>query len=167
MKIAFSLIILILTILVNCTERGISKVISLKLTRIISNESTHEIIVRSHFNQYDPLLDSIVQIELKSGEKYTTTGEFSAQNLIHLEVFSNAYIETSRSVDSVIVIFDNEKYQIYCNKFIPNGCPEGSIPSKLIIPLPESYHNGDEILFAISEQDYKNAKDCNGHPKCD
>ena len=132
------------------------------LVRTISNESGHQARIVTYFNQYDPSLDTIVQIDLRDGESHTLEGIYAFTEVQYR--LQESLIETYVFVDSVVVIFDSEKSDVHCLEITKNSYSEDSVIGLI------SYSNGSvdmqEIKHIISREDHENAKDCNGHPRC-
>ena len=149
------------------------------ITRTISNESGHRIKIKSYFNQVNPPIDTIVQINLKNDESHTAKGVYAFTEMQY--AVSEGLIETIVSVDSVVVVFDNEKFDIHCSSLIYLNCSVNSFARNIILDNPDSFTSGIsrgytlqsmskgsiEWVYTITELDYEDAIDCKGDPRCD
>ena len=147
------------------------------ITRIISNESDYTVLIKSYFNQANnPRLDTLVEISLSPGEKHTAEAVYAFHEMQYS--VQEGLIETLVSVDSVVVIFDSEKYQVHCLVVNPN-CNVDKLDRKIILSDPvtndlehlgydleKNGENNREWIYTISNQDYGDAVNCNGHPRC-
>ncbi len=121
--------------LTGCTDRGTTPS-STKITRIIKNESDYPVLIKSYFNQPDPPLDTVAEINLNTGESHSATGFYVSGPLTSSRV-EEGLIETLVSVDSVVVVFDNEKYQVHCLVLNPN-CNVDKLDRKIILSDPST-----------------------------
>ncbi len=166
MKYIYTLFLI--SLFYSCTDRGKDISVNYQITRKIINTSGVDAEIRSYFNSsYD---NKIQKYTIKNGQEFVENGTF----LIPEEVGGGrpeTDIEWTGSVDSIIVIFNGNKFQRHCSYLSTEDCAtlERCIIMDLVSTseknrgynLVESHGNYREYHYIITKEDYENAEDCN------
>ena len=149
MKIALYLISMILLVSCGPGLGGATKTYTL----VVRNESGVNVKVRS-FNTNSPDKSEVVDIfTFENNEEVSKTYEdgLPPKGYFYSDFFRNP---GSSSVDSIQIIFNNEKFLSYNSE--TNDPKERN-------PLDLSIYRNTYELFIFTVEDYKNAVDCNGN----